>query len=441
MKKLTTLLLALAVVLGLLSACGRDNSTSGKSATGDSSKDTTTQSDTSKSDKGDKITEPKPKQLLVWGDQHKEAGIKPALKSFEEKYGIKVKLKTVSIADKARQQLRLDGPAGKGPDVLTIPHDQIGQLVEQGLLMPLDVPKSMTSIFTDSSIQAETYKGKLYGLPKTVETPVLVYNKKYIKTPPQSFKDLWNLSEELKKQGKYGFLFLGDNFYFAHAYMAAYGGYVFKNNNGTLDPTDLGINNDGAVQGAEWIAKWYKSGLFPKGIVGKNGGSALDGLWTEGKVAAKNDGPWSYDSAKKAGLDFTAMALPKLPNGEYPKTFIGVKGWQVSAYTKSPQWSTKLAEWLANTENSKIRYKQTGEIPPIKSLIDDPMIKDNPLAKAVFVQAQRGEPMPNIPAMSQVWTPMANALQEIVTGKADAKSALDQAAKTIHTQIKQMNAK
>lgn len=441
MKKLATLFLALFVVLGLLSACGRDSGTSGK-ASGNGSKDKSSQSsNSSKSKKSNKITEPKPKQLLVWGDQHKEAGIKPALKSFEKKYGIKVKLKTVSIADKAGKNLRLDGPAGKGPDVLTIPHDQIGQLVQQGLLRPLNVPKSVTSIFTDSSVQAETYKGKLYGLPKTVETPVLVYNKKYIKTPPKTFKELWNLSEKLKKQGKYGFLFLGDNYYFAHGYMAAFGGYVFKNNNGTLDPNDLGVNNKGAIEGAKWIAKWYKAGLFPKGIVGKNGGSALDGLWTEGKVAAKNDGPWSYDAAKKAKLNFSAAPLPKLSNGKYPETFIGVKGWQVSAYTKSPQWSTKLAEWLANAKNSKIRYQKTGEIPPIKSLINDPIIKDNPLAKAVFVQAKRGEPMPNIPAMSQVWKPMGNALQEIVTGKSDAKKALDQAAKTIKTQIKQMNSK
>ncbi|HET7580328.1 MAG TPA: extracellular solute-binding protein [Bacillales bacterium] len=443
MKKLAVLFLALVMVIGVLSACGRDSdSSSGKASSGgDSSQSAKGNSSKNESGNSSKITAPKPDHLLIWADQEKEAGLKPAVKSFEKKFGIDVKYKTMDIASKLRKQLRLDGPAGTGPDVFTVPHDQIGQLAVQGLVRPIDVPKSVTDIYTKSSIQAETYKGKLYGLPKTVETPILMYNKKYIKQPPKTFKELWKLSEKLKAKGKYGFLFLGDNYYFAHAYMAAYGGYVFKNKNGTLDPTDLGINNAGAVKGAEWIAKWYKQGLFPDGIVGKNGGSAMNGLWTDGKVASKNDGPWAYESSEKAGLKFGAAPLPKLPNGKYPETFIGVKGWQVSAFTKHPQWATKLVVWLSNKKNSKIRYQNTGEIPPIKSLINDPIIKDNPKSKAVFVQAQRGEPMPNIPEMSQVWGPMASALQEIVTGKSDAKTALDEAAKTINTKIKQLNSK
>ena len=32
-----------------------------------------------------------------------------------------------------RDQLRLDGPSGTGADVVTLPHDQIGQVVTEGL--------------------------------------------------------------------------------------------------------------------------------------------------------------------------------------------------------------------------------------------------------------------------------------------------------------------
>ena len=35
------------------------------------------------------------------------------------------------------EKLRLDGPAGIGPDVLVIPNDQLGSAVVQGLLSPL----------------------------------------------------------------------------------------------------------------------------------------------------------------------------------------------------------------------------------------------------------------------------------------------------------------
>ena len=43
--------------------------------------------------------------------------------------------------------------------------------------------------------------------------------------------------------------------------------------------------------------------------------------------------------------------------------------------------------------------------------------------------------MPNIPEMGEVWGPAASALQIIATGKADPKAAMDDAVKTIKTNI------
>ena len=91
---------------------------------------------------------------------------------------------------------------------------------------------------------------------------------------------------------------------------AVYGGYVFAENDGALDPADLGLNNEGAVEGTEYIQKWYQEGLFPKGIVGENGGAAMDGLFNEGKVASVMNGPWSFQSYKDAGIDIGISAMP-----------------------------------------------------------------------------------------------------------------------------------
>ena len=45
------------------------------------------------------------------------------MKSFEEKYKVKVKVVEMQMTDQVKK-LRLDGPAGTGPDVVTLPHDQ-----------------------------------------------------------------------------------------------------------------------------------------------------------------------------------------------------------------------------------------------------------------------------------------------------------------------------
>ena len=97
------------------------------------------------------------------------------MKSFEEKYKVKVKVVEMQMTDQVKK-LRLD-EAGTGPDVVTLPHDQIGNAVTEGLLSEVKADDAVKSKFTNSSIEAQTYNGKLYGLPKAIETPVFIYNK------------------------------------------------------------------------------------------------------------------------------------------------------------------------------------------------------------------------------------------------------------------------
>jgi arabinogalactan oligomer/maltooligosaccharide transport system substrate-binding protein len=422
LKKFLNVSLTAGLAVSMLAACGP-------------------QDDTSEGSDDKKDSNEKPEKLVVWEDKEKGVALEPAIKSFEEKYGIKVEFKELGMADEIREQLPLDAPAGTGPDVLTLPHDQIGAMATQGLLAPIDVDQDVTDTFTESSIDAQTFDGKLYGLPKATETPVFIYNKAHMDKAPESFDELYSFSKDFTKDGKYGFLALWDNFYFANAVLAANGGYVFDRTDEGLDASKIGLNNEGSVKGAEYIQKWYEEGLFPKGIIGENGGSAMDGLFNEGKVASVMNGPWAFQGMRDAGIEIGVAPLPKLPNGEYPQTFIGVKGWHVSAYSENKEWATKLVEWITNAENAKIRYEETSEIPPVKSLIEDPVIADNEGAKAVAVQSQRGVPMPNIPEMGQVWEPMANALQLIVTGKQEPKAALEDATKTIKQQIEASGAK
>ena len=82
--------------------------------------------------------------------------------------------------------------------------------------------------------------------------------------------------------------------------MGGYGGYIFKSDaDGTYDPADLGLNNKGAVEGAEYIQKFYQEGLFPAGIIGEQGINVLESLFTEGKAAAIISGPWNLEPFKK----------------------------------------------------------------------------------------------------------------------------------------------
>ncbi|MRX73496.1 extracellular solute-binding protein [Bacillus lacus] len=423
MKKALSLFMMMLLLLGVLAACGPD----AKEGTGGNTEGAGGES-------AEGLPE-KPEKLIVWEDKDKSKWLEKVAKDFEEENGIKIEFKEVEMATKARDQLRLDGPAGTGPDVVTLPHDQIGQVAVEGLIAEISVEDDVKSKFTESSILSQTYDGKLYGLPKSTETPVLIYNKAIVDEVPATMEELYEKSKELTSGNQYGFLALFDNFYFAHSVIGGMGGYVFNEQDGVLDAQDLGLNNEGAVKGAEYIQKWYTEGLFPKGIIGENGGSALDGLFNEGKVGFVMNGPWAFGPYKDAGIDIGVAPLPKFENGEPMKTFMGVKGWHVSSYSKNQEWATKFVEFITNEENSKYRYENTFEIPPVTALIDDPAIADNQEAKAVAEQSAVAVPMPNIPEMGEVWKPMADNLQNIVTGKAEPKAAMDSAVKAIQQNI------
>jgi arabinogalactan oligomer / maltooligosaccharide transport system substrate-binding protein len=424
MKKALSMLLMVVLVLGALAACGPERKETAGTDTGKKEEETA-----------------KPEKLIVWEDKDKSGWLKKVAADFEAKEGVKIEFKEVEMATKMRDQIRLDGPAGTGPDIITLPHDQIGQVATEGLITELNLDDSIKKTFSESSIAAQTFNGKLYGLPKSAETPVFIYNKALMTDVPGTMEELYDFAKENTKGGKYGFLATWDNYYFAHAAIGGNGGYVFKDNGGTLDPKDVGLANEGAIKGAEYISKWYAEKLFPAGIVGETGGSAMDGLFQEGNAYSVMSGPWAFAPYRDAGIDIGIAPLPKFADGTPMTTFMGVKGWHVSAHSKNKEWATKFLEFITNDENAKYRFEQTSEVPTNVALVEDEAIKNDPGAQAVALQTQVAIPMPNIPEMAEVWKPMADALQTIATGKNKPDAAMKAAVEQINANIEANHSK
>ncbi|WP_238138528.1 extracellular solute-binding protein [Aeromonas salmonicida] len=314
-------------------------------------------------------------ELLVWEDIKKSNGIEDAIKAFEAQYKVKVKIQEMPYAQQI-EKLRLDGPAGIGPDVLVIPHDQVGGAVVQGLLSELKVDAKYMDSFTKPAVDAQTYEGKLYGIPKAVETIVLVYNKDILPKAPETFDDLIKVSKEQRAANKYGLLAKFDEIYYSYGVVAGMGGYIFgQNANGSLNVNDIGLANQGTIDAVTFLKSFYADGLFPAGIVGETGANAIDSLFTEKKAAAVITGPWAFKPYQDAGVNYGVAPLPTLPNGEHMRSFLGVKGYSVSTYSTQKELAQQFIEFINQPEYAKIRFEKTGEIPPVKSLIDDPVIK------------------------------------------------------------------
>ncbi|CAM3776310.1 extracellular solute-binding protein [Rahnella victoriana] len=374
-------------------------------------------------------------QLLIWEDIKKSSGIADAVKDFEKENNVKVVVQETPYAQQT-EKLRLDGPAGIGPDVVVIPNDQLGTAVVQGLLAPMTLDKVFLGSFTPSALNAFQLKGQTYGVPKAVETLVLIYNKDLLPQAPATLDEYYTFSKAERAKGKYGLLAKFDEVYYAYGAMASMGGYIFgKDAKGEINVEDIGLNKPGSIEAITYLKKFYADGLFPAGIVGDNGLNAIDSLFTEKKAAAVITGPWAFQPYEAAGINYGVKALPQLPNGKPMSSFLGVKGYAVSTYSKQKPLAEKFITFINQPKYAKVRYEVTKEIPALTVLVNDPMIKNDEKANAVAEQSTRATAMPGVPEMQEVWGPANNGIQLGVTGKQPVDAALNDAVKNIQMQI------
>ncbi len=364
-----------------------------------------------------------PGKLLVWinGDKGYN-GLQKVGDKFAEKSGVKV---TVEHPEDAPAKFQQAAAAGQGPDIWCWPHDRIGEWIQGGLIVPVTPPKAIHDGIDPKAWKAFTVGGKIWGYPLSEEAIGLIYNKALVPTPPRTFDDVVKLDKKLKAQGKSAILWDYNNTYFTWPLLAANGGYVFaRKPDGDLDPAKVGVNDAGALQGATLLAKLVQEGVMPKGATY----SAMEAGFGKGEIAMMINGPWAWDNARKAGIDFGVSTIPAV--GKKPgKPFIGVLGCMITKPAGENAAVAKefLEGYVLTLDGLKtIDADVPLGVPANKAFFKE--LSSNPNIKATMANAQLGEPMPNIPEMGKFWAAMASALENVTNGSQTPKAALDGAA-------------
>ncbi|WP_280769316.1 sugar ABC transporter substrate-binding protein [Salipaludibacillus daqingensis] len=383
---------------------------------------------------GDADAPEKPEELAMWvNDEDAQLdAYEEIADKFTDEYGIEVNVTPYSMLDQT-EGMSLDGPAGQGPDLFFQPHDRMGDIHLQGLAAELELTddqQERLSHYNEEAVTSFSYEGIQYGIPAVVETYALFRNTDLVPDAPETMDDLMDVAHDLTDGSTYGFLMEATNFYFTYPFLTATGGYVFgQDEDGVYDADDIGLNSDGAVEGAEIIQSWFEEDLMPDGI----DGDVMNGLFTDGQVGMVVTGPWSIPDYEEALGDSLEISTLPTQDGEVLSSFSGNKGWLVNYYTENEYWATELALFLTNAENSETYFQTAGELPAHTDVeIDDEFMSP------IFDQTQYAEPMPNIPEMSQVWEPIGDALEFVSQGD-DPQEVLDEAVEQIKEQISIMN--
>jgi maltose/maltodextrin transport system substrate-binding protein len=362
-------------------------------------------------------------RLLVWinGDKGYN-GLQKVGDAFEKLSGVQV---VVQHPEGAPDKFQAAAGAGKGPDIFCWPHDRVGEWAKSGLIVPVRPSKRVREEIEPSAWEAFTWNGQTWGYPLAFEAVGLIYNKALVAKPPETFDEVIALDKELAKQGRRAILWGHSQNFFTWPLFAGAGGVIFERDaKGQLDATRTGIANEGALRAAELLARLIREGVMPAGARY----SDMEAQFAAGKVAMMINGPWAWDNARKAKIDFGVGTIPGLKAGQPSRPFVGVLGCMVTAPSKLKDIAREFIEnHLLKVESLKtISADVPLGTPANKAYFQE--LSSDPLIAASMTNARLGQAIPNIPEMGRVWPAMDAALEAITQGRQSPKAALEGAA-------------
>ena len=117
----------------------------------------------------------------------------------------------------------------------------------------------------------------------------------------------------------------------------------------------------------------------------------LEGV-RNGSVIAGVSGVWNAMAVQEAwGENAGAVKLPTYTcRGRQVQmaSFSGCKLIGVNAYSRNPQWAARLAEWITNEENQRLRFQLRGQGPSNISAAESAEVQASPAIAALLAQSE-----------------------------------------------------
>ena len=390
MKRLTALLLALTMLLGL-AACG-----------------------------GPKPSGADANKLVIWHD--KEDAVVEALSAYLAQAVPDLEIvfeKKTSLTD----SLKLVGnDPTAAPDLFIFAHDKIGVFAEMGILAPVTelLAEDTLANCLPMTLSAATYKDTLYQLPLYFETLLFMYNRRYMQDDevPTTTGELLDYMGRNTGRGRYGFVEQHSTAYYSAAWIHGFGGSII-NESGTPFPDGQAVR-DALAYHLQFVS------LMP----GETEYSTVNTLFLEGKADSTIGGPWMVPSARDAGIDLGIAPMPTVDaTGKPLAPYSGVQGIHVlkfAAEGKKEAVKTLLAALTDPSIGTSLALA-SGCAPANAKCYDDPAVANDELVQSMRTTAEIAVPMPNIPEMDVMWTVVGNLLTDVNLSGKDVNESFDAA--------------
>lgn len=365
-------------------------------------------------------------------------------KQLEEFNRLHPEIKVTSLyreTEELRSGFQNSALAGRGPEMIHGPSDQVGPFAIMGIIKPLEELFGATERDSLNPQALVWFDEHLYQVADRFGNHLtLVYNKALVPVPPTTDLELIEMGQELTRDtdgdGKVDQFGLTWNFtepFFFIPFLGGFGGWMMDDQN---RPTlDTQANRD-ALQFVQDLRDKYK--ITPQNADYETAHT----LFNEGKAGMIINGDWSWATYIENGIDIGVTRIPKITEtGLWPTPIVSPRGYSLNGNLEGEKLEATLTfiRFMLSYDQQKALAAQTGIMPARTALRDDPVIADNPIMAGSLDQIEVGKPMPVVPELRAIWDSMRPFYQAVLGGTISSDEAATKMQETAERKIAEMN--
>jgi multiple sugar transport system substrate-binding protein len=350
-------------------------------------------------------------------------------------------------------QLRTELQAGSG-DIDVVGGDVIwpAQFAANGWILDLSdrFPEGERDQFLPAPIEANTYQGRVYGVPWYTDAGMLYYRSDLLEEsgffePPRTYDELKDIARRVQQDSgtENGFVFQGANYeggvVNALEYIWNSGGEVLD----PSDPTRVTIDSPEAIRGLQIERSMIEDGISPEGVTQyKEQESATTFL--NGDAVFMRNVPRMYALASdpnESRIDPQQIGVAALPVAEEGnRSYSNLGGWNffINAASENQDAAWEFIRFMSAPEQQKYRAIEGSVIPTRQELLEDQEILDTVPVIALGRDAiQNTRPRPVSPYYSDMSLRMAEQFNSSLQGNVSPEDAVRTLQEELATIVEQ----
>ena len=374
-----------------------------------------------------------------WGSESEMAILKPILSEFEkENRDLKVEL--IHIPSNYFQKLQLMIASNLTPDVMFL-NNLNGPIYAEGNTLT-DISRlikndshDLQKSFFKESLEALTYKGKLYAIPRDISNLVIFYNKDLFDEYKVPYpKSNWTYNDFLSTAQKLTHDTNNDNrpdiFGFGFEELSLFWTPFLWSNGGGIISSDLKtveINKPESIKSIQFYADLRnRYHVAPK--KDESASAKMSQFFIQGKLAMQINGRWAVPRYRK-DLNFRWDIAP-FPNGTKGSIVdADASGWAISESSSHKKEAWRLIKFLSS-KKTILKFTQDGLIVPARidaAYSETFLSKDqDPKNSRLFIDIiPHSKPTPANQNYQEILDALNSTLEPVWNGKKTAKQSID----------------